>query len=194
MSTTRSCREEGCPYPAAPRRQLCGWHWLAKQPAAVQTAAARERYGAAPATMRVPRVPREHWPAGTRFCSGCCSFVPIFYVSGSRCKACASAAAHHSAIQKAYGISTRQYNAILAAQGGVCAICGRRPSKRRLAVDHDHHTGVVRGLLCASGDYGCNKGLGYFNDDVEILRRAVAYLETPPADAVLGQERAPVSA
>jgi len=95
--------------------------------------------------------------------------------------ACASAAAHHRHIEKTYGISTRQYNAILQLQGGVCAICGRRPGKRRLAVDHDHQTGEVRGLLCASGDYGCNKGLGYFDDNVEVLRRAVAYLDSPPA-------------
>lgn len=168
------------------KRQVCGWHWLAKQPAAVQTRWARERRIAAPPELRVARVPAAKWPAGTRFCSGCCSFVPLFYVSGSRCRACASAAAHDGHLKKTYGIGTREYNAILAAQGGVCAICGRRPGKRRLAVDHDHQTGEKRGLLCASGDFGCNKGLGYFNDDVELLRRAVAYLENPPARRVLG--------
>lgn len=181
----RPCSVEDCPYPAAKGKRSCGWHWLAKQPAAVQTAAARERRLAASPALHVDRVPSASWPEGTRFCSGCRSFVPLFYVVGSRCKACSSAAAHDSAIRKAYGIGTREYNAILRAQGGRCAICGRRPGKRRLAVDHDHHTGEVRGLLCASGDYGCNKGLGYFNDDVEILRRAVAYLEAPPARAAL---------
>jgi hypothetical protein len=65
-------------------------------------------------------------------------------------------------------------------QGGRCAICGKVPRSRRLAVDHDHKTGEVRGLLCASGDFGCNKGLGYFNDDPELLRRAYEYLVDPP--------------
>jgi hypothetical protein len=166
-------------------KRRCGWHWLARQPADVQTRAARDRFLAAPSSMRVARVPAASWPAGTRFCSGCCSFVPLWYTTGSRCKACASAAAHHRMVQKTYGISAKEYDAILRAQGGVCAICGRRPGKRRFAVDHDHATGEVRGLLCPGSEHGCNKGLGFFNDDVELLRRAVAYLESPPARAVL---------
>jgi hypothetical protein len=134
--------------------------------------------------MQVARVPARLWPEGTRFCSGCRSFVPLFYVSGSRCRACASAAAHHGHIQKAYGIGTRQYNAILAAQGGGCAICGVRARSKRFPVDHDHKTGVVRGILCKR----CNKDLlGSAHDDIELLKRAIAYLENPPADAVLGQ-------
>jgi hypothetical protein len=158
---------------------------LAKQPAAVQTHWARERFLAAPPQNRVARVPAAKWPAGTRFCSGCRSFVPLFYTSGSRCRACASAAGHARAIEKTYGLTIRQYNELLRLQGGACAICGKVPRSRRLAVDHDHVTGEVRGLLCASGDFGCNKGLGYFNDDVELLRRAVAYLDSPPAELVL---------
>lgn len=163
-------------------KRRCGWHWLARQPADVQTRAARDRFLAAPSSMRVARVPAANWPAGTRFCSGCCSFVPLWYTSGSRCKACASAAAHHRHIEKTYGISTREYNAILQMQGGVCAICGCRPGKKRFPVDHDHQTGAVRGVICKR----CNHDLlGAAHDDVELLRRAVAYLESPPARAVL---------
>ena len=44
---------------------------------------------------------------------------------------------------------------------------------RRLAVDHDHKTGKIRGLLCIS----CNVGLGHFQDDVELLRSAILYLQ-----------------
>lgn len=165
---------------------MCGWHWLAKQPAAVQTAAARNRFVAAPSSMHVDRVPSRLWPEGTRFCSGCRSFVPLFYVSGSRCKACASAAAHHGHIEKTYGIGTREYNAILAAQGGGCAICGARSRTKRFPVDHDHQlTGreAVRGILCKR----CNHDLlGAAHDDVELLYRAIKYLENPPARAVLG--------
>jgi len=60
-----------------------------------------------------------------------------------------------------YGITTEQYEAILASQGGVCALCREPPKKRRLCVDHDHDSGAVRELLC------------------NICNRAVAHLEDP---------------
>jgi len=72
-----------------------------------------------------------------------------------------------------------QYEALEAKQEGLCAVCGRpsmRGEKRlRLSVDHDHVTGLVRGLVCNK----CNLGLGYFCDDVDVLRAAAAYLTTP---------------
>jgi hypothetical protein len=46
------------------------------------------------------------------------------------------------------GLTIAQYDELLEAQGGVCAICGRPPKNRRLAVDHNHKTGKIRGLLC----------------------------------------------
>lgn len=49
---------------------------------------------------------------------------------------------------KALGVSDEQYERLLAAQGGGCAICGNTPKTRRLHVDHDHATGEVRGLIC----------------------------------------------
>lgn len=58
-------------------------------------------------------------------------------------------------LRNRYGITTDQYDDMLAAQGGTCAICGRPPKNRRLYVDHDHDNGRVRGLLCAS----CNSSL-----------------------------------
>lgn len=75
-------------------------------------------------------------------------------------------------LKKKYGISLEQYDAMLAKQGGVCAICGRPPGRRRLAVDHCHKTKRVRGLLC----YKCNYGLGVFRDDPVRLAKASAYL------------------
>lgn len=59
---------------------------------------------------------------------------------------------------KKYGLSEEDYERLLAEQGGVCAICEEPPSGRwkRLAVDHDHETGEVRGLLCIT----CNTLLG----------------------------------
>lgn len=56
-----------------------------------------------------------------------------------------------------------------------CAICGCDEDRegRRFAIDHDHDTGLVRGLLCTR----CNVGLGYFSDSVEKLSAAIKYLE-----------------
>lgn len=73
-----------------------------------------------------------------------------------------------------YRITPEQYDELLEKQGGLCAICQVHHSKfqRRLAVDHCHHTGKIRGLLCAS----CNSGIGKLQDDVEILKAALAYL------------------
>lgn len=86
-----------------------------------------------------------------------------------------------------YGISADDYDAILTAQDGCCFACGERSTTSRLTVDHDHATGVVRGLLCGS----CNLALGKLQDSPEILRRLADYLESPPAAAVLTGERKP---
>ncbi len=77
-------------------------------------------------------------------------------------------------LKKAYGITIDQYEAMEATQGMVCAICGKPPGGRykNLAVDHCHSTGKVRGLLCDT----CNRALGFFRDDPDVLRRAVIYL------------------
>lgn len=83
-----------------------------------------------------------------------------------------------------YGLTPEDYDRILAEQGGACAIC-RTPGKtfedRNLSVDHDHETGLVRGLLCGA----CNWGLGHFKDDVSRLRNAMQYLSHSPAQKVL---------
>lgn len=75
-------------------------------------------------------------------------------------------------LQKAYGITTAMYDAILEYQGGGCALCGARAKSRRLPVDHDHETDEVRGILCA----GCNTGLGKLGDTEAGLLRALAYV------------------
>ncbi len=65
------------------------------------------------------------------------------------------------------------------AQNGLCAICNQPETafmKNKimyLAVDHDHKTGKIRGLLCSN----CNNGLGRFYDNVELLQNAIGYIE-----------------
>lgn len=72
-----------------------------------------------------------------------------------------------------YGMSEDQYNLLLALQEAVCAICGAQHTQdRMLAVDHDHQTGQVRGLLCGN----CNRAIGLFRDSTENLKNAIKYL------------------
>jgi hypothetical protein len=82
-------------------------------------------------------------------------------------------------LRRAYGISIKDYNAILASQGNRCAIC-RAEADETLTVDHCHVTGRVRGLLCSP----CNRALGFFEDSPERLRRAAEYLESKGACSV----------
>lgn len=90
--------------------------------------------------------------------------------------------------QKIYGLEEGEYELLLAAQGGVCAICLKPPVTKRLAVDHDHKLellvgprGSVRGLV-----HGWeNTILGRFGDDPEMFERAADYLRNPPARRVL---------
>lgn len=80
---------------------------------------------------------------------------------------------HRKQLLRKYGLDEMQYQQMLAAQGGCCAICGGLRGKYKLAVDHDHTTGVVRGLLCQP----CNRALGYFKDSPSVLQAATTYLQ-----------------
>lgn len=80
-----------------------------------------------------------------------------------------------------YGLTKESFDTFWEAQGGRCAICkillnetykGFGAPNFACAVDHDHGTGEVRGLLCSK----CNRGLGQFNDDPELLQQAAKYL------------------
>lgn len=71
------------------------------------------------------------------------------------------------------GITLDDYNNMLTAQRGVCAICKKISNDgRRLCVDHCHSTNRVRGLLCTY----CNTAIGLFKDDVTLLSNAIKYL------------------
>lgn len=75
-----------------------------------------------------------------------------------------------------YKISQRQYDILWVAQDGCCAICktDEEDLTRDFAVDHNHTTGKIRGLLCLN----CNTALGLLKENPELFKAAVEYLET----------------
>lgn len=79
-----------------------------------------------------------------------------------------------------YGITSEDYNRMYRDQNGVCKICGKegfimaKHHKLKLVVDHCHITNTVRGLLC----HNCNRGLGLFKEDYEILLIAMNYVKS----------------
>jgi hypothetical protein len=73
-------------------------------------------------------------------------------------------------LKRRYGLTAADADAMMEAQGGLCAICEVAPA---VHVDHDHVTGAVRALLC----FNCNGGLGQFKDDPDVLRAAADYVE-----------------
>ena len=75
-------------------------------------------------------------------------------------------------LRRAHGISDTQYDAMALAQDYKCGICQKR---KPLHVDHNHKTGIIRGLLC--GD--CNRGVGLFFENIASLREAIAWLKGP---------------
>jgi len=122
-------------------------------------------------------------------CVGCdkefdvpkCGTVP------DSCKPCQKEAARirvrkdrwRKGLKEGYNMTPDDYYRMYENQNGVCKICslpetkGRGAKNKRLAVDHNHKTGKVRGLLCGN----CNTGIGLLKDDAKILALAVKYLE-----------------
>ena len=83
-------------------------------------------------------------------------------------------------LQNKFGITTEQYEEMLQKQNGVCAICNHPEVAKHksgitlsLAVDHNHITGQIRGLLC----HKCNRAIGLLRDDINIIKKTVKYLE-----------------
>lgn len=90
--------------------------------------------------------------------------------------------AHAARIFREFGITAEQYDALYQAQGGKCYVCRVATGKsKKLAVDHDHETGLVRGLCCGP----CNITIGRLR--TQGLVRALEYLHSPPAFAVIGR-------
>ena len=78
----------------------------------------------------------------------------------------------HHVLKSRYGMTIEDYYKLLEKQNNKCSIC-KLEAIKTLDVDHDHKTGVVRGLLCE----GCNTGLGKFQDNPDLLGKALLYLK-----------------
>ncbi|MEV6488632.1 endonuclease VII domain-containing protein [Actinoplanes sp. NPDC051633] len=128
-------------------------------------------------------------PDGYRWCPDCSAAKPLAEFPrnasgrgghGSYCKPCHNArgkanldrrgGSREYHLRRRYGIGQSEFDELLAAQGGRCAICGTDNPEH---VDHDHRTGWVRGILC----FNCNGGLGQFRDDPDFLASAITYLK-----------------
>jgi hypothetical protein len=136
-----------------------------------------------------------------KVCVGCGIVRRVAKYPGPRCRTChravtsaRSLARKAKHVEENYQITEEQYQAILAYQGGVCYICGKKPGRKRLSVDHDHALAklhdhpddkgcprCIRGLLHSK----CNSFLGWIRDDPEAMARGRLYLIDPPARHVL---------
>ena len=120
----------------------------------------------------------------TKKCKKCGKLLPIedFYRSKDHrgghknvCKECTQL----QTVMRRTGLTEIEYRSLFEQQRGVCAICGKSEYSRdtignikQLSVDHDHVTGEIRGLLCNN----CNRGLGFFQDNIDYLKSAIAFL------------------
>lgn len=192
---TKLCTDCGVEPKKPGHPRWCWEDWVYRQPVAEVTWYTAARLAGTPEALRVSRVPERFWPPGRRWCSGCQTFVRLRDCGkgASRCRICASVASHASAVASRYTIDGRpftetDFQELMRVQGGRCALCRRR-STRRLAIDHDHESGQVRGLLCSDPEWGCNlKVVARFDadeDPVAMALRLVEYLRDPPATRIL---------
>lgn len=140
---------------------------------------ARKRRGAVWCSPCVAKIAK-------KTCSVCSGQFAPDMMRGPRCAPCASQKAHDKRVGETYGLGPGQYAQLLAFQGGVSAIGKHKPVTKRLAVDHDHKTGEVRGLLTKHENFYL---LGYverFDDPIAVLQAAIDYLRLPPARRLWG--------
>jgi hypothetical protein len=127
---------------------------------------------------------------GMKVCTRCERNRNVKFFSGPRGRVCVtcqkrsrSKASHETRVTATYGLEPGEYDQLFQAQGGACAICGGK-RRQRLSVDHDHKSGLVRGLLCRM----CNgRLLTAARDKPDVLRSAADYLDEPPALRILGE-------
>lgn len=116
-------------------------------------------------------------------CRYCEQYLPksSFWSKNTYCKTCQPLIGHLSNLKK-YGLTKDDYVDLEKSQNGVCKICGEKEKlNKRLSVDHDHTCcsgpkscgKCIRGLLCSR----CNKVLGQINDNIDLLKKMISYLE-----------------
>jgi hypothetical protein len=122
---------------------------------------------------------RDDSPEGFKRCTRCRRVLPVdcfhrhkTFADGRNiyCKECRKQQGADMHIKRMYGLTRVELDALIEAQGGLCAICETNPA---VHVDHDHVTGKIRGVLC----FTCNVALGQLKDDVALFRKAIDYLE-----------------
>jgi hypothetical protein len=134
-----------------------------------------------------PFKPSRVAPEGYKYC-GSCETVKVrddFYPNAhtgshyNHCKACRQISNNRNRLGRDFSLTPGEYEEMSVAQNHLCKIC-KLPERivvhgklRKLAVDHCHKTGVIRGLLCST----CNRGLGCLQDSIENLRSAIEYLQ-----------------
>ena len=105
---------------------------------------------------------------------------------GRRCKSCISIISKYQRIKRQFNLESDEYELLKKEQGNSCAICGYvvKEGGRSLNIDHDHSSGLVRGLLC----HICNRLLSFARDNPDVLEAASSYLRHPPVTRILGKQ------
>lgn len=98
----------------------------------------------------------------------------------SYCKPCHSTYQKEKRIKNLFNLSMDDFHKL----GDSCPICSRKGKTKSNPVDHEHKTGLIRGRICSR----CNRGLAWFQDSPELLRKCADYLENPPASRILGRD------
>jgi len=144
---------------------------------------------------------RRDVPDGMKYCPRCEQVLPLEGFGSNRsasdgrttyCRPCHNAVGKETAtrlygstreyhLRRRYGITMAEVDAMIADQGGMCAVCSGKPEH----VDHDHKTSRVRGILC----FNCNQALGNVRDNPEVLQGLIDYLaDATPTDFTAFQE------
>lgn len=200
---TKYCRDCGVERPISEftknRNSRDGYAFYCREHARRRHQVSRDRRTGGPRR----RYPRElKVPEGHKWCPDCGEIKPFSAFGrnaasktgrASYCKPCHNARGRKSKdlvggertyhLRRRYGITAQEADAMLEAQGGLCAICEVAPAAH---VDHDHVTGAVRALLC----FNCNGGLGQFKDDPEALHAAAYYVAFHTARQAVAAELA----
>jgi hypothetical protein len=145
---------------------------------------------------RLRRLAKEN--TGVKTCSDCKQVKPLSefkkrkHLAAKRggeycqssCLRCLKQQTKLARLKDKYNLTMADVSVLLAYQQNCCGICKKelKAENRMPDVDHDHKTGYLRGMLC----WLCNKALGLFRDDVDIMANAVKYLHNPPAPIALG--------